>query len=128
MIQLAQKCAEEGGDEGRAANLSKLSARSFMHEDEEVTIAEATARLLLHKWKVAKLRKDQEEAATPRTDLLSPHTFVQRMETQKLEAAVFFSDSGHSVDEILRAFEEYGLKMEITAKDHERFINGEFDA
>jgi len=58
LIQLAQKCAEEGGDEGRAANLSKLSARSFMHEDEEVTISEATARLLLHKWKVAKLRKD----------------------------------------------------------------------
>ena len=44
-----------------------------------------------------------------------------------MEAEVFFSDSGHSVDEILRAFEEYGLKMEITAKDHERFINGELD-
>jgi hypothetical protein len=55
---LAQKCAEDAGEDGRAANLSKLSARSYLHEDEEVTISEATARLLLHNWKVAKLQKD----------------------------------------------------------------------
>jgi hypothetical protein len=49
------------------------------------------------------------------------------LETQQLEAEVFFSDSGYAVDEILRAFEHYGLKMHLDARDHERFLNGEFE-
>ena len=58
LFAVAERCALEAGDEVKAANISKVSAHSFLQDDDEITISEATARLLLQKWKLAKLRKD----------------------------------------------------------------------
>ena len=40
-----------------------------------------------------------------------------------MEAEVFFAESGYSVNEILRAFDEYGLKMVIEERDREQYLN-----